>query len=70
MKAGFAKEEIIVNKKLELTGFNRGRFSNKTLDGIFCKAILLEDKKKSTIIFLSIDLLFIGKNLSNKIKKN
>ena len=69
MKAGFAKEEIIVNKKLELTGFNRGRFSNKTLDGIFCKAILLEDKKKSTIIFLSIDLLFIGKNLSNKIKE-
>ena len=45
MKAGFGKEQIFIKKKLELTGFKRGRISNKTLDGIFCRAILLEDKK-------------------------
>jgi hypothetical protein len=69
MKAGFGKEQIFIKKKLELTGFKRGRISNKTLDGIFCRAILLEDKKKSKILFLSIDLLFIGRSLSNKIKE-
>ena len=69
MKAGFGKEQIFIKKKLELTGFKRGRISNKALDGIFCRAILLEDKKKSKILFLSIDLLFIGRSLSNKIKE-
>ncbi len=69
MKAGFAKIQINVNKKLELTGFKRGRFANKTLDGIFCKAILLEDHKRLRLLFLSIDILFVGKQLSEKIKK-
>ena len=69
MKAGFAKIQINVNKKLELTGFKRGRFANKTLDGIFCKAILLEDHKRLRLLFLSIDVLFVGKQLSEKIKK-
>ena len=69
MKAGFGKEQIFIRKKLELTGFKRGRISNKSLDGIFCRAILLEDKKESKILFLSIDLLFIGRSLSNKIKE-
>ena len=45
MKAGFGKEQINIKEKLELTGFNRGRVNNKTLDGIFCKAILIVDKK-------------------------
>ena len=66
MKAGFAKVQINIKKKLELTGFERGRFAKRTLDGIFCKSILLEDKNKIKILFLSIDLLFIGKSLSKK----
>lgn len=69
MKAGFAKVQINIKKKLELTGFERGRFAKRTLDGIFCKSILLEDKNKIKILFLSIDLLFIGKSLSKKIKE-
>ena len=51
MKAGFGKEQIFIKKKLELTGFKRGRISNKTLDGIFCRAILLEDKKNLKFFF-------------------
>ena len=70
MKAGFAKKQINIEKKLELTGFYRGRFARNTLDGIFCKALILEDKDKLKLLFLSIDILFVGKTLSNKIKKN
>ena len=51
MKAGFGKEQINIKEKLELTGFNRGRVNNKTLDGIFCKAILIVDKKNIKILF-------------------
>ena len=40
MKAGFGKEQINIKEKLELTGFNRGRVNNKTLDGIFAKQYL------------------------------
>ena len=69
MKAGFAKVQINIKKKLELTGFKRGRFAKKTLDGIFCRAVLLEDHRRLKLIFLSIDILFVGKKLSEKIKQ-
>lgn len=69
MKAGFAKVQIKIKKKIELSGFRRGRYAKETLDGIFCRAILLEDKNKLKLLFLSIDLLFIGKKLSENIKK-
>ena len=51
MKAGFAKKKINIEKKLELTGFYRGRFAKAMLDGIYCKAIILEDKNKFKLLF-------------------
>ncbi len=67
MKAGFSKVQLNIKEKLQLSGFGDFRSSSNILDGIFSKAIFMEEKK-CKVLFLTIDLLFIGKLLSERLK--
>ena len=70
MKAGFAKVQLNIKNEIRLTGFSDSRFTKSILDGIFAKAVILESKKKVKILFLTLDLLFIGKKLSEILQDN
>ena len=58
MKAGFAKKKLLIKERLKLSGFNDHRLSANQLDGIFSKAIIIEEKNNK-IVFLVLDLLFV-----------
>ncbi len=69
MKSGFGKVRINVIKKIKLTGIENNRISEGVLDPLYARSIVIEDKNKNIIIFLSLDLLFVGKKLSKVIKE-
>ncbi len=69
MKSGFGKVKIKVSKNIRLTGRENNRFGNGILDPLYARSIVIEDLKQNVVILLSLDLLFVGKQLSRIIKK-
>jgi len=67
MKAGFSKLQFKIKNKLKLTGYKNNHNTKNILDGIFAKAVILEEKNIK-ILFLTLDLLYVGKKLSKILK--
>ena len=49
MKASFSKLQFKIKNKLKLTGFTNDNNTKDILDGIFAKAVILEEKKDKKV---------------------
>lgn len=67
MRAGFGKKQYCCPPGLEMSGVGSGRIASCSLDPLFVRAVCIESGSNERVLLVSIDALYVGTNLTNRI---